>query len=247
MQMSTAGWHPDYEDPTQERYWDGTRWTDKRRPARLPGRYQGPDGATNLAADTHALGLLEFLGAGGRPATVSATFKTLPGEEVYCSVEGDISVLAEGQYYEAGHTTFGIGSSFLMLGMTLGASALVNARRTNRARAAAALQWRPLTVGVAHLTSHRVAAQGAGGWTDIWLANVNQVVLDDKGVVLLVGGSQPLRVGLGNTLYAYVLLYWLVMGSVPALHPEVASAIRAAKVLLEPPGTARRGANQLPR
>ncbi|MEJ7764528.1 MAG: hypothetical protein WKF86_03435 [Acidimicrobiales bacterium] len=78
-----------------------------------------------------------------------------------------------------------------------------------------------------------MAAQGAGGWTDIWLAHVNQVVLEEKGVVLLVAGSEPLRVGLANTLYAYVLLHWLVMGSVPTLDPDVTTAIRAARLLIE--------------
>jgi len=28
---ASPGWHPDPDDARQERYWDGTRWTDQRR------------------------------------------------------------------------------------------------------------------------------------------------------------------------------------------------------------------------
>jgi len=32
MSSSPAGWHPDPQQPGQERYWDGAQWTDQRRP-----------------------------------------------------------------------------------------------------------------------------------------------------------------------------------------------------------------------
>jgi hypothetical protein len=31
-QLPGAGWYVDPEDPASERYWDGTRWTDAKRP-----------------------------------------------------------------------------------------------------------------------------------------------------------------------------------------------------------------------
>ena len=34
MTQTPAGWHPDPNDPTQLRYWDGTQWTDHRAAAR---------------------------------------------------------------------------------------------------------------------------------------------------------------------------------------------------------------------
>jgi hypothetical protein len=30
--MVYAGWYPDYEDPSAERYWDGLEWTTHTRP-----------------------------------------------------------------------------------------------------------------------------------------------------------------------------------------------------------------------
>jgi hypothetical protein len=32
-ELPPAGWHPDPEDPTQQRYWDGSAWTEHRAPA----------------------------------------------------------------------------------------------------------------------------------------------------------------------------------------------------------------------
>src|SRR3954452_19944965 len=32
MTSTPAGWFPDPEDPSQQRYWDGTAWTDHRAP-----------------------------------------------------------------------------------------------------------------------------------------------------------------------------------------------------------------------
>ncbi len=34
--MPEAGWYDDPEDATQLRYWDGSRWTDERRPRETP-------------------------------------------------------------------------------------------------------------------------------------------------------------------------------------------------------------------
>src|SRR5262245_5508316 len=31
-EMPVAGWYPDPESPRMARYWDGSRWTDDRRP-----------------------------------------------------------------------------------------------------------------------------------------------------------------------------------------------------------------------
>ncbi|KOS55423.1 excalibur calcium-binding domain-containing protein [Rhodococcus rhodochrous] len=37
---SPADWHPDPSDPTHERWWDGTQWTDHTRPLGFPGSDQ---------------------------------------------------------------------------------------------------------------------------------------------------------------------------------------------------------------
>lgn len=39
-----AGWYDDPEDQSQERYWDGSTWTDNRRPRQGPPPYQGQFG-----------------------------------------------------------------------------------------------------------------------------------------------------------------------------------------------------------
>lgn len=39
-----AGWYDDPQDQSQERYWDGTTWTDNRRPRQAPPPYQGQFG-----------------------------------------------------------------------------------------------------------------------------------------------------------------------------------------------------------
>ncbi len=51
-------------------------------------------------------------------------------------------------------------------------------------------------------------------------------------VVLFVSGAQPLKVCLGGPLFAFVLLHWLVVGTVPSLHPEVAAEVHAANMLI---------------
>ncbi|MFI5696635.1 RDD family protein [Kribbella sp. NPDC051586] len=42
---SPAGWYDDPEDPTQQRYWDGSTWTDQRRAQQGPPPYQGQFGS----------------------------------------------------------------------------------------------------------------------------------------------------------------------------------------------------------
>jgi len=39
-----AGWYDDPQDPTQQRYWDGSTWTDQRRTEQGPPPYQGQFG-----------------------------------------------------------------------------------------------------------------------------------------------------------------------------------------------------------
>ncbi|WP_460665987.1 RDD family protein [Kribbella swartbergensis] len=39
-----AGWYDDPEDQSQQRYWDGNKWTDDRRPRQGPPPYQGQFG-----------------------------------------------------------------------------------------------------------------------------------------------------------------------------------------------------------
>ncbi|TDW19099.1 putative RDD family membrane protein YckC [Kribbella kalugense] len=41
---SPAGWYDDPEDPTQQRYWDGSVWTDQRRAQQGPPPYEGQFG-----------------------------------------------------------------------------------------------------------------------------------------------------------------------------------------------------------
>jgi uncharacterized RDD family membrane protein YckC len=44
VSSQSAGWYDDPEDPTQERYWDGSAWTDHRRPQEGPPPFQGQFG-----------------------------------------------------------------------------------------------------------------------------------------------------------------------------------------------------------
>ncbi|MEV5964644.1 RDD family protein [Kribbella sp. NPDC051952] len=41
-----AGWYDDPQDRTQQRYWDGSTWTDQRRPQQGPPPHQGQFGQT---------------------------------------------------------------------------------------------------------------------------------------------------------------------------------------------------------
>lgn len=44
VSSQVAGWYDDPEDPTQQRYWDGSAWTDQRRPQEGPPPFQGQFG-----------------------------------------------------------------------------------------------------------------------------------------------------------------------------------------------------------
>ncbi|WP_350278953.1 RDD family protein [Kribbella sp. HUAS MG21] len=44
MSSQAAGWYDDPEDPSQQRYWDGSAWTDQRRPQQGPPPFQGQFG-----------------------------------------------------------------------------------------------------------------------------------------------------------------------------------------------------------
>jgi uncharacterized RDD family membrane protein YckC len=43
-QTTPAGWYPDPEQPGQQRYWDGTAWTENRQPVAAGGPPQAPTG-----------------------------------------------------------------------------------------------------------------------------------------------------------------------------------------------------------
>ncbi|HEY9337764.1 MAG TPA: RDD family protein [Kribbella sp.] len=49
VSSQSAGWYNDPEDPNQERYWDGSAWTDQRRPQEGPAPYQGQFGQSRTA------------------------------------------------------------------------------------------------------------------------------------------------------------------------------------------------------
>ncbi len=55
-----AGWYPDPEDSTQQRYWDGQQWTDHRAP--LSGAGQQPSSST----PSYGEGQQPAWGAGGQ-------------------------------------------------------------------------------------------------------------------------------------------------------------------------------------
>lgn len=74
---ASAGWFPDPQDPSQQRYWDGARWTEDRAPgtwgaaARSGGAAQNANGATTALV----LGILSLLLCGiftGIPAMITA-------------------------------------------------------------------------------------------------------------------------------------------------------------------------------
>ena len=44
MSSQVAGWYDDPEDPTQQRYWDGSAWTEHRRPQQGPPPFQSQYG-----------------------------------------------------------------------------------------------------------------------------------------------------------------------------------------------------------
>lgn len=59
-----AGWYPDPEDATQQRYWDGTQWTEHRAP--LSG---GPAASAQPPAAGQPPGQPDWSGGGGFPAS----------------------------------------------------------------------------------------------------------------------------------------------------------------------------------
>lgn len=56
--LPPANWYPDPEDPSQQRYWDGTQWTEHRAPAAgsAPSASQPAGGQTWSSSDTGATG-----------------------------------------------------------------------------------------------------------------------------------------------------------------------------------------------
>lgn len=66
-----AGWHPDPQDVTQLRYWDGGQWTEHRAPAEqpatasspLPATAPPPPGARKLPSDERPPAKVPFFGA----------------------------------------------------------------------------------------------------------------------------------------------------------------------------------------
>ncbi len=82
MSASTpsAGWFPDPQDPSQQRYWNGSEWTEHRAPAAYPPAIY-PSGVTPIppnsggATTALVLGILSLLFFGlftGIPAMITA-------------------------------------------------------------------------------------------------------------------------------------------------------------------------------
>ena len=51
--MAYAGWYPDYDDPSAERYWDGLEWTVHTRPWVEQTMPSAAVSASLTAADQH--------------------------------------------------------------------------------------------------------------------------------------------------------------------------------------------------
>jgi hypothetical protein len=56
--QSAAGWYPDPDDASRQRYWDGHRWTDQRAPSQAalaaPPESDAIEGEAHAGADTDA-------------------------------------------------------------------------------------------------------------------------------------------------------------------------------------------------
>lgn len=62
----SPGWYPDSDDAATERYWDGSRWTDARRPIEAVGQSQGfPAGQCTNGLDIAAFILALLVGPVG--------------------------------------------------------------------------------------------------------------------------------------------------------------------------------------
>ena len=75
MTNTPAGWHPDPEDPSQLRYWDGNAWTEHRSPAGpgVPGGYASAPQSSGKATTALVLGVVSLVACGiftGIPAMI---------------------------------------------------------------------------------------------------------------------------------------------------------------------------------
>jgi hypothetical protein len=76
MTNTPAGWHPDPEDPSQLRYWDGDAWTEHRSPAgpgTPGGGYYSPPQSSGKATTALVLGVVSLIACGiftGIPAMI---------------------------------------------------------------------------------------------------------------------------------------------------------------------------------
>ena len=72
-----AGWFPDPQDPTQQRYWDGAEWTEHRAPGSWGAAAHGGGPVQNASGATTSLvlGILSLVLCGiftGIPAMITA-------------------------------------------------------------------------------------------------------------------------------------------------------------------------------
>lgn len=55
------GWYRDQQDVRSERWWDGTQWTDRTRPAAAPPLRHGDDASTPTAVARNGLGIASLI------------------------------------------------------------------------------------------------------------------------------------------------------------------------------------------
>lgn len=122
MTQTPAGWHRDQQNPNQERYWDGTQWTDQYRPAvpvapQMPVQYvQAPVKKSHTARNV-ILGIIgvTVLFVGGCIALIGGA-----ANEVSKSIEDDANkaggtdnplTIVEGQAFEVDGFNYAAGWS----------------------------------------------------------------------------------------------------------------------------------------
>lgn len=97
----------------------------------------------------------------------------------------------------------------LLLAASIGGSLLYNAHQQERARAAAAIQWRAADQGIVYLTNQRICLQGHVQWRDIPFSSLRSLDPYPDGIVLYQEGLPPTKLATSWLEYFYVMLSWL--------------------------------------
>gem|GEM_PF-1584067 len=176
-----------------------------------------PSGPSTAEQDWYAAHqLVGALRSGWRLPAQSTAIALRPGEVAVHTAPCGMSSYYSTSVARRGGGFIAFGSPLLLVASVAG-SIGYNAWQNQKAREAAAAQWRHQGHGVAHFTTSRVALATDSGWRNVYFSELEAMEVEPDGVVLFSNNRPREKINLALPFSHFILMRYLAYGEIPDL------------------------------